>query len=474
MRVVRRSVIPGALALGVMVVFGTPASAVTINNCQAGKKHCVKNYVAATLKCHAEAERSGAALDPTCIQKAADRYTGGAAPAKGCFAKLEARRVCNTTGDSETLQAKTAAFISDVVTALDPGYPAPILNTCSAAKKQCVARLARALLGCHAKAEKTGRLDLKRIQKAEDDYTGGATPAKGCFAKSEAKPPCLTTDDSAAIHDDTEAYVDDVVCALDPSGGTCRPPSCGSTPYPTCSGVCDVDLNERCIPVSGQMGSGCVCVPAPIAFCPAGTALMFGLDGNSLLGCAPIPTCWEPSVTYPECSGGTPPGFACQAIAAHSVSFAGCIPVDAASPCSDTCSPMLGTCPPGQACYVDPAVGLGPCGCFAPSTQCCQGSVPSVAVNVCADVPSTIAASQCAALSNTLSAVGGSASLSPIGNVCDGSGACTGTRTSVSDCCQAGSTCTEGTGSVFDAGCGSLGGILNAGQLCTPAGGCAP
>jgi hypothetical protein len=51
---------------------------------------------------------------------------------------------------------------------------------------------------------------------------------------------------------------------------------------------------------------------------------------------------------------------------------------------------------------------------------------------------------------------------------------CTGVRTTVSDCCQGSSSCVEGTGPVFAAGCGSLGGFLNSGQLCTPAGTCAP
>jgi hypothetical protein len=201
MRALRRRMISGGMAVALVLAIGVPTTPAAINACQAGKKRCVKSYLSRLLRCHSDAETSGAVLDPACIQRAEDKYTGGATPERGCFAKLEAQRPCSTIGDSEALWAKTGAFAFELVLALDPTYPVPVLNACSAGKKQCVSRLAAALLGAHAKAEKTGQLDQGRIQRAEDKFTGGATPEKGCFAKREAKGVCLTTGDTAAIHD---------------------------------------------------------------------------------------------------------------------------------------------------------------------------------------------------------------------------------------------------------------------------------
>ena len=464
--------IPGALAVGLVLVIGVSATDATINACQAGKILCVKSYLSRLIRCHTDAERSGAALDPACIERADDRYTGGATPEKGCFARLEAQRVCSTIGDAEALRAMTGDFVIELVLALDPTYPVPVRNTCSGGKEECASRLAASLIGTHARADKTGHLDEGRLRRAENRYTGGATPEKGCFAKQEARDGCLTTGDSTSIHDLVATHVGAVVCALDPSAGTCPPPGCGFNGYPACGGSCDPDLNLVCTAVSFLDGNGCTCLPSG---CPTGTALMMGLGGR--VECVPVPTCFEPSVTYPECAGNVPAGMVCQAIAAHSAGFDGCVPVEATHPCGDTCSQdagSLGACPPGYACYGDPIYLLGPCGCFPPSTRCCQGTVPSAMVSVCADMPSDTAATRCAALSSTLGTVGGSASLVASGNVCDGSGVCTGVRTTVSACCQESSGCAEGTGTAFASGCVSLGGVLDAAQLCTPAGTCAP
>ena len=110
------------------------------------------------------------------------------------------------------------------------------LNACAAAKKACVAKKTAALLKCHSKAEKPPNgLDPQKfaacIQKAKDKFDGGANPAKGCFAKLEAKYPggCLTTNDTAGLEAMADAYVEAVICALDPGAGTCPTP----TPTPT-------------------------------------------------------------------------------------------------------------------------------------------------------------------------------------------------------------------------------------------------
>jgi len=104
------------------------------------------------------------------------------------------------------------------------------LNKCAAAKRLCVAKELAALLACHAKAAKPpglapGKLD-SCLQKVKDKFDGGGTPAKGCFAKLEAKFPqtCLTTDDTAALQAAVAAAVAATNCALDPD--TCLPSTC--------------------------------------------------------------------------------------------------------------------------------------------------------------------------------------------------------------------------------------------------------
>jgi len=110
------------------------------------------------------------------------------------------------------------------------------LNPCSAAKKKCVAKKAAALLKCHFKDEKPPGLSAGAmttcLQKAKDKFDGGVTPAKGCFAKLEAKYPggCLTVGDTTTLENITDAYVAQVVCKLDPLSGFCPVP----TPTPTC------------------------------------------------------------------------------------------------------------------------------------------------------------------------------------------------------------------------------------------------
>ena len=118
---------------------------------------------------------------------------------------------CATTGDAGSLEAQVDAFVLDVVTALDPGYPTPVMNKCSAGKKKCVATKVKAILGCYGKAASAGLpVDPACIQKAQDKFDGGADPTKGCFAKLEAKPPCLTTSDIAALEAKVDAFSLDV------------------------------------------------------------------------------------------------------------------------------------------------------------------------------------------------------------------------------------------------------------------------
>jgi hypothetical protein len=143
---------------------------------------------------------------------------------------------------------RIASALAGTLIVLAAATPArATLSACSAAKKACVAKKVAALLKCHAKNEKPPGVDPVKhaacIQKAKDKFDGGAAPAKGCFAKLEAKygAECLTASDTAPLEATVDAFVDDVVCRLDPAGGTCPAatptPAATSTPVPTATAV---------------------------------------------------------------------------------------------------------------------------------------------------------------------------------------------------------------------------------------------
>jgi hypothetical protein len=205
------------------------AHAQTINACVAKKQACVARKMAGLLKCHQKAESTGTSVDPACVQKVQDKFTGGAVPANGCFAKLEAKFPggCLTANDTAALEATIDSFVTDAVTALDPGYPTPVSNACSAGKKKCVSKEAKALLTCHAKAARTGTIDPACVQKAHDRFTGGAVPANGCFAKLEARfsGGCLTTGDTPVLGTTVDTFVENAACALDATTPRCPCPS---------------------------------------------------------------------------------------------------------------------------------------------------------------------------------------------------------------------------------------------------------
>jgi len=289
----RRKAFSGAIAL-LAIFIASVVHAQTVNPCSSKKKLCVAKKEAALLKCHTTAEKTGATVDAACLQKAHEKFDGGATPSQGCFAKLEAKGGCLTTGDTAALEGKVDAFVSDVVQGLDPGYPAPVTNTCSAGKKTCVAKKAKALLKCHSKAEKTGTLDATCVQKAQIKF---ADPVNGCFAKLEAKGGCLTTGDTTALESTVDAFVDDVVCELDPGSGTC-PSGCPTTYAFTANGPdADYDIgwngngHDQHIPTNDRLTlavSGCAGASPPCGQC-------------SVMG--PIPNAGGPTFANRRCHG---------------------------------------------------------------------------------------------------------------------------------------------------------------------------
>jgi len=225
----------GAVAMSaaaLLLAVGADANGPPTGKCSSAKIKCATTKATALLSCHNKAESKNLPVDPECISKAETKFSSPS-DLKGCMQKAEKDLVkspCSTTGDTDSLEAKVDAFVLDVVQELDPGYPDPVMNKCSAGKKKCVANKAKAILGCYGKAAKAGTaVDPECIQKAQDKFDGGTDPSKGCFAKLEAKPPCLTTGDLDALEAKVDAFSLDVyselVSHLDftlrPAGGTC-------------------------------------------------------------------------------------------------------------------------------------------------------------------------------------------------------------------------------------------------------------
>jgi hypothetical protein len=202
------------------------------STCDAGKTKCVAKTQACLLKVHATAEKKGEPPDPAALQKCTDAFDGGTKGfAKGCIGKLESKQktekpktLCSATGDLAALEQQVDAFVTDVVTAIDPGFPTvgeP--SGCDAGKKKCVATRVACLLAEHGRAGlKNVTSDPARLQKCTDVFDGGSKGfAKGSIGKLEgkqdpAKPKtlCAVTGDIAVLAAKADAFVAEAVGAI--------------------------------------------------------------------------------------------------------------------------------------------------------------------------------------------------------------------------------------------------------------------
>jgi hypothetical protein len=178
------------------------------DKCQPAKKKCVAKKQQCLFKCHSKAESGGFTVDPECVSKCQTKFQD---PAKGCIAKVEAKGGCMVQGQAGDLESAIDAYVLNVVQQLDPGYPAPVVNKCSATKKACTAKKTSALLKCLAKAEqKHTAVDPNCITKLEAKFNA-------CFATAEMLIPCLTTSDAGAIEAIVDSFANDVECRIDPT-----------------------------------------------------------------------------------------------------------------------------------------------------------------------------------------------------------------------------------------------------------------
>jgi hypothetical protein len=190
--------VAAALSVGLL----TPTPAAGQSDCTSDKIACVREKQCRLLRCHRIAERQGVPLDLDCLTTVVTNFNN-------CMAAANAQGDCVIVqNDTALLESIVDTFVSNAVQALDPGYPAVVLNKCSARKKQCVCKKARQKLNAHRVAVNNGvPVDVARLAKAEAKFVP-------CFLKAESKPPCLTLGDAASLEALIDQFIADVLDVL--------------------------------------------------------------------------------------------------------------------------------------------------------------------------------------------------------------------------------------------------------------------
>src|SRR5262245_8003880 len=222
-----------ALVIALMLTWGGLASAQQAK-CLAGKTKCMSKKAAGLLKCEQTAETPGKVADPTCVTKVEDKFDGGIDATKGCFEKLENKKGsdCITQDDTTAGENAVDACVASIVGAIDP--PPRDQTKCGVGKKKCVSKYLAGLLKCQAAAQAPGKPNDPNaggcIDKAKTKYNG-TEPAKGCFAKLEAKEPndCQIPGDSGNLQAVAENCVAAFVAVLTSTASTTTSTTVAST-----------------------------------------------------------------------------------------------------------------------------------------------------------------------------------------------------------------------------------------------------
>ena len=247
-----------AVAAAVLGLAAASTVSATPERCRAGKLACVAQTTACLLAVEADARAAGRTPDVTKLARCSARFDGGAHPSQGCFAKVEAKNACAVNGDVEQHASNVTAFAADVVGSLDPD-PAADLNRCTAGKLRCVRAEVKCLLAARRAAVQSGAAAEDRLARCRSRLDGGADPTRGCFARPERAPSCLTYGDVAALAARVDAFEHDTACRLGAATDcptatptvvatptltatpslpcvacACPPPATPATPVPTC------------------------------------------------------------------------------------------------------------------------------------------------------------------------------------------------------------------------------------------------
>ena len=253
----------------------------TIDKCLSGKVKAVGKSVAARTKCLSKDAQTGVP-NPSCQQKASDKFTGDGTPANGVFNKLEAKypntsaTPCLTFGDQGTFEGDIASYAASV-----PAATGSAVGRCDAAKIKCVGKYVAAVTSCYAKAAKlTGTIDAGCTAKASAKLVGAGT---GCLDKAAAKADCTHAgNQSGELQSAADAFIKSTTCDLDPANPGC---GCPTTYTFTANGTdADFDVGWTGFNHDGDMPSmsrltlavsGC-----PNTASPCGTCTLSGPVAN--------------------------------------------------------------------------------------------------------------------------------------------------------------------------------------------------
>lgn len=212
------------MTVALVALASTPAGAVTVATCLAGKLGDVGRTTALELACVArDAAKPDAVARAACLTRSEARFTGATDPSRGLFAKRERRPPCPTVGDQDALARDIGSYVSGTAAAVG-SVVRP--SRCDAAKVSCLARYVTGSVSCLARAAKgTGAVDAPCVAKQRERLVA---PAGGCLAKAALRADCSATGDADALAAAAEGFVAATLCALDPGGTT----ECGTLPTP--------------------------------------------------------------------------------------------------------------------------------------------------------------------------------------------------------------------------------------------------
>ncbi len=234
-----RRALTASLALAVTATLMTAGfAAAEPNTCIAGKLACTTAYTSAVFKCYAKVFKSGfggqnLSKAEDCVRKARSTFGTALSSAIQCWDKVEAKEkvekpatVCPANiFDEFAVDDMVKAFTIDAVSnEVASQGPKALGNTCHAGKVKCLGTFFSQLFKCEIKAHKAGvPADEACIAKAVARFDGGAHPAKGCFAKIEAKQKpgkgttlCDETGNTTVAGGKVEEFVAFVVVGLEP------------------------------------------------------------------------------------------------------------------------------------------------------------------------------------------------------------------------------------------------------------------
>lgn len=232
------SALSAVLLASMLVGSGRAHATVQPNTCIAGKLACASAYSSAVFKCYAKIFKSGFTAAngdkaEECVRKARRTFGTAVTNKVQCWDKIESKEkvekpetVCPANiFDEFDVDGMVEDFTLDIVSnEVAPGGPVPFGSSCSAGKVACVGKFFQQLFKCEIAAHKAGALaDQACIDKAILKFSGGSDPAKGCFAKLEAKQKigkvktlCDATGNTAVAGGKAEAFVAFLVVGLQP------------------------------------------------------------------------------------------------------------------------------------------------------------------------------------------------------------------------------------------------------------------